>query len=496
MLHDATRLPDGASVEADVCIIGAGPAGMAVALALSASGRRVVILESGGVEPEDAPQALNQGAIVGSYAGLRQTRWRQVGGAARVWNSWFNGEAYGRLVPLDPWDFAAWPLTLADLTPWYEQAQAFLGIGRFEYDGAEWSRADRPLLPLGAGPFVSRIYQFGRRSRFADLTDRLRQSPTTDLYQHATVVGLALDSSRTRVKEVSAAGSDRSRFKVKASAVVLASGAIENARLLLLDAGAGLPPSPSIGSCFMEHPRDYSPVLEPASNNLATRMRFYDAHAAPDGTIVCGRLGLTVEAIREARVPNASVTFLPRERPRRGLARLTRWLRGRAPAGHGWSNDPDSARSFDGFRIVLNLEQVPRRENRVRLGPARDALGVPLPVLEWSWTAAEQEGLERLRGLLVNTFSRSELGRIRIQPGLVPDPNAHHHAGTTRMSAGPREGVVDQDCRVHGTENLYVAGASVFPSAGFANPTLTIVALALRLAAHLSAPSPPSPRTA
>jgi len=496
MLHDAASLPNNVLVEADTCIIGAGPAGVALALALSAAGRQVALLESGGIGPEDEPQALNEGMVVGGpYTGLRQTRWRQVGGAAAVWNTWVAGLAYGRMVPLDAWDFSGWPFALTHLVPWYERAQRFLGIGRFEYDGGAWSSASRPMLPLGAGPVVTRIYQFGRSGLFAELADRMRAAPTIHLYQHATAVGLTLDGSGARVREVSVAGSDRSRFKVRASSVVLAGGAVENARLLLLAQETGLAPSPFIGSCFMEHPRDYSAVLEPDSADFAARMGLYDAHAAIDGTLVCGRLGLAREAVREEGIPNASVSFFPRERPRRGLSRLRGWLGGRAPTGYGWSTDRDPAHTFDAFRIVLNLEQAPRRENRVRLGPDRDALGVPGAVLEWSWTAGEQQGLERLRQLLVETFSRSGIGRLRIVSGSLPDPNAHHHAGTTRMSAGPGEGVVDRECRVHGTENLFVAGGSVFPSAGFANPTLTIVALALRLAAHLSEPSPPYPRT-
>lgn len=106
--------------------------------------------------------------------------------------------------------------------------------------------------------------------------------------------------------------------------------------------------------------------------------------------------------------------------------------------------------------------------------------------LHWRWREPEQRGLERLRERIVTAFQAAGLGRVTLDAGRRPDPNAHHHAGTTRMHADPRQDVVDPESKVHGTENLFVAGASVFPSAGFANPTLTIVALALRLADRLA----------
>jgi choline dehydrogenase-like flavoprotein len=134
---------------------------------------------------------------------------------------------------------------------------------------------------------------------------------------------------------------------------------------------------------------------------------------------------------------------------------------------------------------VLNLEQRPKESNRVLLGGRADRFGTPLPRLELAWSEEEQRELERLRELLARWFREAQLGRLSVTPGRPPDLNAHHHAGTTRMAGEPQDGVVDPQGRVFGFDNLYVTGASVFPRAGFANPTLTVVALALRLARHL-----------
>jgi len=152
--------------------------------------------------------------------------------------------------------------------------------------------------------------------------------------------------------------------------------------------------------------------------------------------------------------------------------------------GYGWSGK--RALECDAFQLLINVEQRPNPENRIVLSSDHDFFGVPRPVLHWRWRPEEQEQLERLRAVLTSGLEAARLGRVRFRAGSRPDPNSHHHAGTTRMHIDPRFGVVDADGRVHGMDNLYVTGGSAFPTAGFANPTLTIVALALRLAQHLS----------
>jgi choline dehydrogenase-like flavoprotein len=244
----------------------------------------------------------------------------------------------------------------------------------------------------------------------------------------------------------------------------------------------------------MEHPRDHALLLRPRSASLFHELAFFDAHEARDGTVVGGRLALSDHALRHDAQLNASVTLLPRLRARtrsqsaarRALDRLRSLARSPASEGYGWSAITDPAEVFDAFRLIINMEQRPDPANRIVLGQSNDAFGVPRAELHWQWRADEQRALELLRNLIADALQSSGWGTVEVRAQSRPDPNAHHHAGTTRMHVDPRKGVVDADCRVHGTDNLYVAGASVFPTAGFANPTLTIVALALRLADHLA----------
>jgi len=135
--------------------------------------------------------------------------------------------------------------------------------------------------------------------------------------------------------------------------------------------------------------------------------------------------------------------------------------------------------------VLLNVEQRPSPNNRIVLGRRRDPLGLPLPELHWRLTADDRKEMDRVRRLFASELERAGLGRVIISDGATVDPNAHHHAGTTRMHDDPRHGVVDANARVHSVSNLYVVGASVFPTAGFANPMLTTIAMSLRLADHL-----------
>jgi choline dehydrogenase-like flavoprotein len=499
---DATRL------EADICVIGAGPAGLTLARELIGLNATVLVLESGGLRAESQIQRLNEGAVIGDpYAGLHRTRHRQVGGTAHTWNTRVLGRPGAKYVPLDSVDFeershvpySGWPFGREHLEPFYRRAQVVCGLGPFIYDGADWATATGPRV-LGFGDqLTTRVYQFGSAQPFAQTYVReVNQASRVRLCHHATVTRLITSGAGRRVVEAEGTSLSGGRFRVRASIFVLAAGAIENARLLLLSGEAGSPGPGNqhdwVGRCFMEHPRDSALTLIPRSPDLFREAAFYDMHEAGDGTMIGGRLAVPEEAVRAGQMPNVSITLLPRQRRRGLVGSISSHLRAllvegrwrRAVAGYGWSDVPTGHQEFDGFHMLLNIEQRPNPENRVVLAQTRDALGIPGAEVRWRWRDEEQAELERLRKMLREWVEASGLGRVEGgEAGTRPDPNAHHHAGTTRIHVDPRLGVADADARVHGTENLYLTGASVFPTAGFANPTLTIVAIALRLADRL-----------
>jgi choline dehydrogenase-like flavoprotein len=504
---DARTITGGSAFEADVCIVGAGPAGIILAREFIGRNVQVIVLESGGRQPEESPQDLNDGAVVGdSYSGLRRTRYRAVGGTAHLWNTHVAGEAYAKYVPLDECDVdrrpdaahEAWAFDYKELEPFYRRAQTLCGLGPFVYDSRYWSDPGPPGLPLDSDHLRNRVYQCGIGRLFTDVYPReVLRSANVALCHHATVCRLEPPGADRRLLEATAATPSGGRFRVRAAIFVLAGGAIENARLLLVSEhgryGALGNRHGWVGRCFMEHPRDHALTLLLRRPALVRDVSFYDVHPAVDGTIVAGRIALDQETIRTHTLPNASMTLRPDTKGRppppslgaRFMARLRQRQLKRHDVTYGWSAFAAAPPVVDAFHVLVNIEQRPHPENRVVLATSRDHLKVPRIRLHWRWRREEQANLERLRTVLAAALEAAGLGRVEVRRGLAPDPNAHHHAGTTRMHADPRWGVVDTDGRLHDADNVYVTGGSVLPTAGFANPTLTIVALALRLADHL-----------
>ena len=433
MEHDARDLSPATGLDTDLCIVGAGPAGISIACAFMGSAMDVVMLDSGGRRNESALQELNQGSVEGDpYAGLHLTRHRQLGGTVNIWNTEVENGIGGKFVPLDRRDleqgdggFATWPIEYAELEKYYQRAQAFCGLGAFAYGAEHWRSA------LGAAPalpaqLMNRVYQFGRAE---SLTGRylrdLAKVGNIRLYHHATMRGLRTDRGDRRVIAVEATSGRDRPFQVRAKCVVLAGGAIENARLLLLsDQTLALGESRQwVGRCFMEHPRDKSLVLIPQSATQVEALRFFRRVRSPDGVTVEGRLAVAEHAVANEGIPASSVSLIPSELPPKGIARFLR--RRSSPS-----------RSHPRFRLVVNLEQGPNPENQVVLGSERDSLGLPRPVLRWRWRESEQAGVDRLRRGLVEWLGA--LGTVQADGDRSIDPNAHHHAGTTRSTRIPR----------------------------------------------------------
>ena len=494
---EGRSLPDGARLESDLCIVGAGPAGLSLAAQFAKGGTAVVVLESGSWKEDAAPQLLNRGRVEGDpYAGLEATRYRRIGGSASLWNMPMGATDGGKFVPLDPVDFQGergrppWPIQFQDLEPYYRRAQAIAAVGPLEYEASAWKLPPSPI-PAGHPTFASRVYQFGVRDTFSrTLPALLRRDSNLVLCQGATAIRL-LWKGRT-VNAVEAITALGNRITVGTRTLILAAGGIESARILMVETEAGRLRDESgwLGRGFMEHPRDFSMTIATTSQAVFERLEFFDSHRI-DGVPVGGRIAMQASAIVDQDLPNASVTLLPIWRARRPvhwrikkLARRFGWkLRG--VPGYGWAGVRYSARDFEGFQLLINLEEFPHPDNRLILDAERDALGVPRVCLVRQWRQADQDRLVRLRALLAGTLEEIGLAPVRLGPAVTPDPNAHHHMGATRMAADSAGGVTDGYGRVFGTDNLFVLGPSVFPSGGFANPTLTIMALALRLADHL-----------
>jgi choline dehydrogenase-like flavoprotein len=471
------------TISADICIVGGGPAGLTVAEELARAGLSVVLLETGDFTFDPTTQKLAEGRASGpllsgydSY--LRDSRYFHLGGAGGWWG--------GFCVPFTAIDFehrpwvakSGWPISRAQLAPYYERAARWLGFHPIEDERTEDQRLRKALAPAQSGALTTQVYHFPPSNRFSETALRawVAATPARVLLNSVATRLVAHGGRLERVEAVSLAGT---RFVVQAATFVLAAGGIENARILL-EAGAeqSLPiKGAGLGENFMEH---FHVVLGTVQLPRSAAWSLYTKveRDAGLGHSTLGVLSLAATVQREYRLLNYSVQL--KEQPsasegnQDGGGTITATLFGRA-------------------------EQAPSPESRLTLARERDSLGRRRVALDWRVTEQDWTSVVSSTCLvgeeLVRCFGARPsftIDEARPWPGEPrgPSPNlphtwGAHHMGTTRMDPDPSRGVVDADCRVHGLSNLFVAGSSVFPTGSFANPTFTLLALAIRLADHV-----------
>jgi choline dehydrogenase-like flavoprotein len=528
----------------DVCVVGAGPVGIALALELARRGRSVLLLESGDIRATPDAQLLSDAEIVDTriHVPMDLAVHRGLGGASNLWG--------GRCVPLEPIDFepraailhSGWPIGMQDLAGYLPQACAYIGCGEPIFENR------LPDTTFGDPDFrFERIERWSKQPRFDVMYGRaLRENPCIDLRICATVTNLAF-AADGRVDVIQLRGPGDTSASFKARATVLAAGGLESTRLLL----AARKSDPErfggengpLGRYYMGHL--YGIAAEMVLDNPAVDAGI-NYFAGPDGYYIRRRFTPSAALVRRAGLSNTS--FMP-DYPlirdaahRNGIMSLAYLALSIPPLGRAilaesirknyvgddirrWPHIlnllrdlPRTAMFVPSFlynRYVIShpkpgffqrdrrrkyavrfhAEHIPNPDSRVTLSNRTDAYGLPRLNIDMRYSEADAELLIRTHECFADWLRRTGTGTMR---WLVPDEerasyilsqcyDGHHQIGTTRMGENAQSGVVDKDCRVFGSANLFVAGSSVFPTSGEANPTLNAVALALRLAERLAA---------
>lgn len=525
MLMDARLVTPGTELSCDICIVGAGPAGIAIADRLRNTELSIVLLESGGFEPELSTQRLFRGEIAGRpYYRLDACRFRLFGGSTNRWGGWCR--------PLEPVDFerrewlpwSGWPIADADLEPYAADTAKLFELSDPRFDLAAWRHRLPKPFDLDGTSFESVFFQYSPETNFGDAyRARILSARNITTLVHANLTRIELDADSNRVGRLHVGTLTGRTCTVRPRTVVLAAGGIENARLLLASTAqrsAGLGNEyDCVGRYFMEH------LHVPAGHLVAAPgaggRRFY-RKAAYNGVVVRGVLAPTPHAQERHQLLSTSiaiesasysfgtpflgwpppVTFGPIRTYRRlrqgpfggvidalkrnaeraaGIPTRVRTLRASSAAR---KRALPPARGSRLYSLYFRSEQAPNPASRVMLSTRRDALGVHEARLDWRINAIDIRAVTGWLEVFDRDVRERNLGHVIVpadgwESGIIGGP---HHMGTTRMNADPRYGVVDEQCRVHSVANLYVAGSSVFTTGGYANPTFTLVALALRLA--------------
>ncbi len=523
---DARELDPSAPIESDVCIVGGGAAGITLARDLVGQGLQVALIESGGEHFDHANQLLYAGRNIGlpNYP-LSQSRVRSWGGSTTKW------AAQCRM--MERLDFerrewiedSGWPFALDALLPYYERAAQTCHLTDFDANDPEQLPADALSL---ADPELRRVkFAFGHPTDFGTSHgEELRLEPKAMVFLHGNAVALELDDDARRLRSITVQTLSGRKLDFRARAFVLAAGGIENPRLMLASrstAPAGVGNGHDlVGRYFMDHPYITTGYLTPTDSRAADghhvirtfkrvgweqtfHSGFTLSAAVQQSEALSGCVAYFIRRLASETTPDY---YNPGNRARNRLRDAWRFRSTRdvavardlltmaGNAGGVVRTYAKRAREIVQPQHLLALrtvvETTPRADSRVLLDTRTDALGQPCAMVDWRVSDSDRRGLDRLRRTLAEAFARQGLGHMvddwsLNETGWPPSTEGgRHHMGTTRMHPDPRRGVVDENGRVHGVANLFVAGSSVFPTGSYVNPTLTIVALTHRLADHLA----------
>lgn len=549
MIQDAGEIVRDAIVHAEICIVGGGPAGITLAMTLARAGHGVLLLESGDLGPRNEAQDLNAGEVADESLHSPPDKYRQrcLGGATSIWGGRcvpfdpIDFEAR-------PWiDHSGWPIGYDEVEPYYAGANALCEAGEFEYDARLAIQGGmRPLLR----GFTPRHFDLNGIERFSCPTNfgrryeaGLRAAGNVRVLLRATVTHLQSSRDGSRIESLHVRNARDIGFSVTADQFVLAMGGIETPRLMLTSNdvqtnGIGNA-NDLVGRFYMCH---IAGTIGSLQVNGGPDQVWHGYDVAPDGTYCRRRIALRPDVQSAMGLGNAvfrlhhpriadprhrtgplsaiflAQKFISYEYAKRLVSDVpptpALWMRHGLNAvsdpistvrflGH-WLRDRTLAeRKFPSiiirprtnlFSLDFHAEQVPNPESRITLGSAVDRFGNRQVRIDWHYTRQDVETVARSFDLLRDDIARQAIGDLSLAAGerdiedVVRRDGAYggHHIGTARMAASAASGVIDRDCKVFGMNNLYVAGSAAFPTASQANPTLTIVALALRLAHHLN----------
>ncbi len=544
MQYDLQSVPNNTPIKTNICIIGSGPAAMTLANALFDSGLQVVVLESGDDKRTKQGDDLNKGFLSGM---LNQTtdevRARQVGGTANHWivKMAENHKNGFRFVPLQEMDFAQWPIKKDVVDPYYKRLHELYDLGDFSYDSVKPWIGETAGDTLTQGAIKSSVFSFCATAYFTqEIPAKIKASQTHDLYKNATVSKLISNETGNKVIAAEVLAPNKQVFRVEADQFIIASGGFGVPQLLLNSKSTAHPNGLGnnqdvVGRYYIDHSLILNGYFD-AKDAMYEKLKFYDMRDIK-GVSVIGSIGLAQETKLAEKLQNAEAMLFPKPGLRnynafKSLQEFAWAVKNTKPMEHSlWENTKNLLlgmpylmyiayqKYFNGMLLMPGLatggwsklsqnnfhkryqiielmslvEQRPKASNRVTLTNEMDDLGVPRIQVHMDWDDVDKASVLRTEKLLVDELQQNGFGEFHSYYDKANDKlnyytrTCHHLMGTARMGTDITTSVVDSDCKLHGVDNCYVASSAVFPTGGYANPTMTLLALSLRLADKLKA---------
>ena len=496
MIIDGRELPNGTTVESDICIVGAGAAGISLALEMASAKCKITLLESGGLTPQMEAQKLAIGESSGTVLPqgnhyLYSSRLRYFGGSTNHW------AGYTR--PLDPLDLekrdwiahSGWPFLFSELSDGYQKAASYLGVRSFDHPSSLEKKLRKKSILQQSELFTTKYFHIAPKLRFREYyLPHFRKHKNSTLVLNTTAVEILSEKEEKKVGKIKTFTLDKNKIFFKARYFVLAAGGIENPRLLLLShnerkRGLGNQ-NDLVGRFFMEHP--HLPAGRLFMKREIHLLKHYKRHKNKNfDHFISGTLCPTETILRKYRLLNLNIQLVRRfVRIKNG--KLVNHSSDLGGDPYPLLTSEHEQRAY--VHLKVRAEQSPNPESRVTLSREKDELGCPKAQLKWLLRDQDLISIQKNLELLGRELGSYGLGRVQTYldhkktwPRFTY--GGSHHMGTTRMHKNPREGVVDSNLKLHGCGNLFILGSSVFPTGGGVNPTLTIIALASRLAKHL-----------
>lgn len=502
-------------INADVCVIGAGAAGIAIAREFVNTEISIALIEAGGMQITDEMQSL-YGAEVGGlpHGGVKDGRARVFGGTTTLWA--------GQALPLHETDFAyrpwvphsGWPLSKEILDPYYRRAERVMKLPHSTYGKNSWEGPLPNLRHLESESLETRFSMFTHSPNFSSLYyKQLHTCENISILIESPLVDIVLSDSEDAVESVTLRHRTGRIISVKSSFFVLCCGGIETPRLLLASIGRKIGGYNVLGKFFNEHLHVHIPVKPYSTKKLS---HFFESRRSKEG-IYYPKVVADKRFQSDKEILNIGADLIYKEDKRIYLDYIKDSIYNMkgGEIGKATKNifkaagEPAYvAKSVYRYAVKkrklgeglgtphfsVQSECVPLSESRIELLDQVDRTGLPQMRLVWKLSKHELQSIRVFCAELDALLKVHRIGTLDLS--YLPDSDdpagwedvihdSYHHMGATRMSESAESGVVDSDCRVHGLSNLFVASSSTFPTGGFSNPTLTILALSLRLADHL-----------